>query len=147
PEGRRGRERKQMRQKVSRLTEKIDPEIVVLDADMNVHAANDESPPDLLEVAGDHVLAFLVGVLLARPCGEGVGRCGEGSEAELAGDAADRAAKKRELVARLLHRTADARADLDLRAQELGADLAAQRLLALRHQLGRRLLGEVARAL
>jgi hypothetical protein len=64
-----------------------------------------------------------------------------------AGDAADRAAKVDELVARLLDRFAHTRADLDLRAQEFRAHLSAQSLLAFGEQLGRRFLGEVARVL
>ena len=70
-----------------------------------------------------------------------------GREPELTGDAADRAAQMDQLVARFLHGFADAGADLDLRAQEFGADLAAQRLLAFGEQRGRRLLREVARVL
>src|SRR6185437_9733630 len=52
-----------------------------------------------------------------------------------------------ELVARLLHRVADTRADLDLRAQEFGADLAAQSLLALSEQFRRLLVRKVAAVL
>jgi hypothetical protein len=53
-----------MRQEVRRLAEQIDPEVIVLDADMDMHAGDHEPPPDLLEVTGDYVIALLVGVLL-----------------------------------------------------------------------------------
>src|SRR4029077_7015319 len=49
-----------------------------------------------------------------------------------------------QLIARLLHRVANAGADLDLRAQEFGADLAAQGLLAFGEQFRRLLAREVA---
>src|SRR5262249_45485516 len=49
-----------------------------------------------------------------------------------------------QLIARLLHRVAHAGADLDLRAQEFGADLAAQGLLAFGEQFRRLLVREVA---
>ncbi len=65
-------------------------------------------------------------------------------EPELVGDAADGRAEVNELVARLLHRRAHPRADLDLRAEEFGADLPAQSLLAFREESRRRLLGKVA---
>src|SRR5262249_32109650 len=52
-----------------------------------------------------------------------------------------------QLIARLLHRVAHAGADLDLRAQEFGADLAAQGLLAFGEQFRRLLVREVAAVL
>ena len=133
-----------MRQEIGGLTEQIDPELVVLDAHVDMHAADQEPPRHVLEVAREHVVALLVGVLLARPFGKGMGRCGDGSETELVGDAADGAAQMNQLVARLLHGLAHAGADLDLRAQEFRADLAAQRLLAFGKEGRRGFLGEVA---
>ena len=70
--------------------------------------------------------------------------CGMAPQDLPAGDASDGAAQMHKLVACLLHRFADASADLDLRTQEFGADLAAQRLLAFSKQRRRRLLREVA---
>ena len=98
----------------------------------------------MLEVLGQHVVALLVGVVLALPFGKGMRRGRDRREPELVGDLADRAAEVDQLVARLLHRGAYARADLDLRAQELGADLAAQSLLAFGEKGRRRLLDKVA---
>ena len=144
PKGRRGRKREKMRQEICRLAQEIDPKLVVLDADMDMHAADHEPAADLLKVFGEHVVAFFVGVLLARPFGERVGRGGDRSEAEFVSDAPDRTAEMDELVAGFLNRFADARADLDLRAEEFGAHLAAQRLLAFCEQLSRRLLGDVS---
>ena len=78
-----------------------------------------------------------------------MGGGGDGREAELIGDGADRRAQPDQLVARFLHGVADAGTDLDLRAQELRADLAAvieQGLLAFGEE-GRGRLGEVAAVL
>ena len=61
-----------------------------------------------------------------------------GAMAYLPGDVGDGAAQPGELLARRLEVLVDAGADLDLRAEELGRNLLAQRLLALLHQLCRR---------
>ena len=66
---------------------------------MHVHAADHQPARHMLEVAGEHVVALLVGVLLACPFGEGMSGCGDRREPELAGDAADRAAQMDQLVA------------------------------------------------
>ncbi len=129
-----------MRQEVRRLTEQIVPEVVVLDADMDVHAADHEAPRHLLQVLGEDVVAFLVGVVLRRPFGEGMGRGGDQGEAEFLGDGADGLAQIDELVARLLDRMAHRGADLDLRAQEFGAHLPLQGFLAFGEE-GRRRRG------
>jgi hypothetical protein len=133
PEGRGGGEREQMRQEIGRLAEQVDAQILVLDADMYVHAANHEPARDLLQILRESVVALLVGVLLAAPFGEGVGGGSDGGKAELGGDGADGRTQPDQLVARLMHGVAHAGADLDLRAQEFRADLPAiieQRLLA-----------------
>ena len=127
------------------LAEQIDAELFIFDADMHMHAGDHEPPRHELKVLGENVVALLVGVVLALPLGEGVRRRGDRREAELARDAADRGAEVGKLVARFLDRCAHARADLDLRAQEFGADLPAQGLLAFGEQRRRRLLSEVAR--
>ena len=136
-----------MRQEIRRLAEQVYAQVVVLYAGMDMHTGDHEPSPHLLEVARDRAIAFLVGMMLPLPSRDGVGRGGYRREPELAGDAADRGAEIDELVARLLHRIANLGADLDLGAQELGADLAAQRFLAFLEQLLRRLLRELARVL
>ena len=133
-----------MRQEIRGLVEQIDPELVVLDADMDMHAADHQTARHVLEILGEDVVALLVGMLLGPPFGEGMGGRRNRRQPELIGDAADRAAQMDELVARLRHGLAYAGADLDLRAQEFGADLSAQRFLALGEQRRRRLLGQVA---
>ena len=66
PERRGGGERKEMRQEICRLAEQVDAQILVLDADMHMHAADHQPARHLLQVAREHVVALLVGVLLAR---------------------------------------------------------------------------------
>ena len=66
-----------MRQEIGRLAEQVDAQILVLDADMHMHAADHQPPRHVLEIAREHVVALLVGVLLARPFGEGVGGGGD----------------------------------------------------------------------
>ena len=78
-----------MRQEIGGLAEEVDAQVVVLDADMHMHAADQQPPRHLLQILGEHVVALLVGVLLASPFGEGMGGGGDRREAELAGDAAD----------------------------------------------------------
>ena len=62
-----------MGQEVGRLSQQVDAQIVVLDPDMHMHAANHEPARNLLQVSRQHIVALLVGVLLAPPSGEGVG--------------------------------------------------------------------------
>ena len=46
-----------MRQEIARLVHQVDAQLVVLDADVHVHAADDEAPADAGEVAGDRLVA------------------------------------------------------------------------------------------
>jgi hypothetical protein len=66
-----------VRQEVGGLTKKVDPQIIVLDPHMHVHAANQETAAHMLQVPGDDVVALFVGVVLAFPGSERVGRCGD----------------------------------------------------------------------
>ena len=139
-----------MGQEVGRLSQQVDAQIVVLDPDMNVHAANHEPARDLLQVLRQRIVALLVGVLLAPPSGEGVGGGGDRGKAELVGDGADGGAQPDQLFAHFRNGVANAGADLDLRAQELRADLAAiieQSLLAFGEEGRGRLLCQVAAVL
>ena len=132
-----------MRQEIGCLVEEVDPQVVVLDAHMHVHAADDQPPHDVLQVLRQHVVAFLVGVVLALPMGERVRGRGDGREAELRGDRTDGRPQLDELIAGLLHRAADTGADLDLRTQEFGTDLARQGGISLGEERRRRLRGKV----
>ena len=112
---------------------------------MHVHAAHDKAAADAGEIVGERVIAVLVRVQLAGGLGERVRGGGDGGEAVGCGFAGDGGAQVQEIGARLGNGGARAGADLDLRAQELGADLAAELCLACSHHGGRRLGDEVAR--
>ena len=143
-ERRGGREHQQVRQEIARLVHEVDAQLVVLDADVHVHAADDEAAADAGEVAGDGLVALALGRLLRAPAREGVGGGGDGGEAVLAGEARQRCG------AGLASSAPAARgggvhagADLDLRLQELARHLALQRLLGGFEQGVRHLAHEV----
>ena len=66
-----------MWQEVRDLVERVDPEIVVLDADMHVHAADQQPVSDQLHVLLEHVVTFLVRAFLVLPAGKRMGGCGD----------------------------------------------------------------------
>ena len=132
------------------MAEQVDAQLIVLDADMHMHAADHQPARHLLQIFGEHVVALLVGVLLTPPFRKGMRGGGDRREAELIGDGAHGRAQPDQFIARLLHGMADARADLDLRAQEFRAHLTAvieQRFLAFGEQGRWRFRREVAAVL
>ena len=79
-----------MRQEVARLVEQVDAQLVVFDADVHVHAADDEAAADAGQVLGERLVALALGVLLGAPAGERVGRGGDGGEVVFGGHVARR---------------------------------------------------------
>ncbi len=132
PEGRGGRERQEMRQEVAHLVHQIDAQLVVVEPDMDVQPADDQPPRDALQIAVQHLVALARRRLLLVPEGEGMGRGGDRRHAVASGDLRHGRAQVSEIGARLGDAAAFAGADLDLRAQELGADLPGEQALALR---------------
>ena len=118
---------------------------VVVQPDVHVHAADEQAAPHLLHLRGQTVVSLLAGALNLQRLRERVGGGGDDLEAVLAHHVRDAAAQAHELVPPLLHRAADARADLDLALHELGGDLFAEPLAARLHHVRRRLADEVAR--
>ena len=86
----------------------------------------------------ERLVAGLGRRLEGRAVGERVGRGGDGGDGVFLGNVRDGAAQPGQLLPRGFEVLVDAGADLDLRAEELGRHLLAERLLALLHQLGRR---------
>src|SRR5690606_29647990 len=87
-----------------------------------------------------------LGMLLRPPYRDGVRGEGEGRAPVLVGDVDDRAAQHGQRLAHLGEVAADARADLDLRAHELGFDLlAVDPCLALLQHRGRHLVDQISR--
>ena len=142
-ERRRGGEHQQVRQEIARLVHQVDAQLVVVDADVHVHAADDEAAADAGQILGDGLVALALGRLLRAPAREGMGGGGDGRQAVLAGQPRHRRAQRLELGARRARRRVHLRLDLDLRFQELARHLAAQRLLAGLEQRVRHLAHEV----
>ena len=112
---------------------------------MDMQAADRQPPHDTLQVVAQVGVAAPLGGLLRVPAGKGMGRRGDRREAMARGDRDDSAAQPAEIRARLGEAGADPRADLDLRAQKLRADLPRQQRLAFGQHLGRRVAGDIAR--
>ena len=131
-------EREQVRQEIGRLVQQIDAQLVVGDADMDMHPADRETPADALQIALQALVADALGRLLRLPAGEGMRRRGDRGDAVSRRDRCDRAAQPPQIGPRLVEARADPRPDLDLRAQELGAHLRAEQRLAFgQHAVGR----------
>ena len=111
-----------MGQEIVDLIEQVDAQLLVLDADMDVHARDQEPPRHALHVAREDVVAFLVGVRLLRPAREGVGRGGDDGHAARLGGFGDLAAEVLQVFGGIGQRLGDLGADLDLRRDELGHD-------------------------
>ena len=73
-----------MRQEIAGLVHQVDAQLVVLDADVHVHAADDEAPADAGQVLGDRLVAVALGRLLRAPARERVGRGGDRRQPVLA---------------------------------------------------------------
>ena len=68
-------------------------QVPVLDADMDVHGADQEPPDRRADVGGQLLVALAMGGLLRQPGGEGVGRRGDDLQVVGARDLPDRAAQ------------------------------------------------------
>ena len=128
-----------MRQEIGKLVGDVDAQVVVAQADMDMHAADQQPPHHPAEIALQRIVAVLVGMMLILPVGEGMGRHGKRRQPVLVGNALDRLSQMAEVFPRLANRFAHARADLDLALQEFRTDLLFQLLHAIAHQrIGRR---------
>ena len=118
-----------MRQEVARLVHQVDAQLVVLDADVHVHAADDEAPADAGKVAGDRLVAVAVGRLLRAPAREGVRGGGDRGEPMLSCELGHGGSEIGQFPPCIPRRIMHARADLDLRFEELARHLTLQGLL------------------
>ena len=119
-------EHEEMRQEVAQLIHQVDAQLVVLDADVDVHAAHDEAAADAGEIVGELVIALLLRVALAGGSANGCVETAIGARPCAAASRAMVERRWRELGARLGYGGARAGADLDLGAQELRAYLGAE---------------------
>ena len=119
-------------------------QLVVVDADVDVHAADHETAHHLLEVPLDRLVALLLRAPLLAPGRERMGRRRDEPQPVGTGDRGHGAAQPLQLRSGLAHRGAYAGADLDLALQELRGHLPFEQRLALREHLRRRLVDEAA---
>jgi len=139
-----------VRHEVARLVHEVDAQLIVLDADVHVHAADDESPAHPGKVACDGLVAVALGGLLRAPTRKRVRGGGDRGEAVLVRQPRHRHPQIRQFPTRFARRPVHAGADLDLRFQELARDPLLQcrlrgieqRLRHVAHQIAARLIDE-----
>src|SRR5262245_20274425 len=134
-----------MWEKIAGLIEEIDAQLIVLNADVHVHAADYEAPPNAGKVLGNRLIARPLRELLRAPARKGMGRGGDRRQAVLGGEISHRATQACELRARLARSLMHAGAHLDLGFEELARDLALESLLGGLEQGLRHLAHEIAR--
>jgi hypothetical protein len=100
---------------------------------MDVHPADQHPARHRPHVARQLVIAVLVGVELVAPVREGVARRRNGHQPVFPRDPRHRPAQMRQVIARLGDVGRYRRSDLDLAAQEFGADGVAQGVPAIGH--------------
>ena len=120
PERRAARQRQHVRQEIRQLVHQVDAQLVVVDADVDVQAADHHAPRRALHLLEKRDVALLVRALLAGGEREGMRRRRDGRQTEAAGDLDHRPAQLRELLPRLADVAADRCRDLHLGTQELG---------------------------
>src|SRR5687768_7836309 len=106
----------------------IDPEVLVWNRDVHMHAADQLTLDDGAQIGGKLRVARLVGGDLLAPLRKRMGRRREEANAAAPGFLGDRASIKGKLGARLSHRAANRRSDLDLAAQEFRRDALAEQV-------------------
>ncbi len=139
PERRAAREREQVRQEIPRLVQQVDAQLVVVDADVHVQAADHHAPRHALHFLEQRDVTLLVGALLLRRQRERVRARGDRREAVARGFLHQDATQVDQRRAGVAHRAADRRRDLDLRAQELRECPAVAAVVQRGEQLVRRL--------
>jgi len=132
-----------VRQEVAELVHQVDAQLVVLDAHVYVHAADQQPAGGALHLRRQRVVTFPVGGFLVQPAGPGMGGRGHRRQPVLPGHVHHRAAQPRQILADFLDGVTDPRADLDLGPHELRTHLAAEAFLALIHDRPRRVGAQV----
>ena len=140
-----GAEREQVWEHVAHLVHEIDAQIVVVDADVDVHAADHEASYHLLEIVLDRLVALLLGTPLLAPDRERVRRRRDEPQTVGTGHRCHSAAQPPQIGTGLADGGAHPGADLDLALQEFRSDLPFEQCLALGQHRWRRRMNEVAR--
>src|SRR6516164_4834797 len=133
-----------MRQEIRGLVQQIDTQLVIGNADMDVQAADRQPPPNTLQIPMQARIAIVLGGLLRVPAGKGMRRRGYRRQTTLRRHPGDCGAQPPQFRAGLAEARANPGADLDLRAQKLGAHLTGEQRLALLQHLAGRIADNIA---
>ena len=134
-----------MGQEIRDLVEEIYAEIVFFDADMDVHAADEQPVGDNLHVLLQDAVPQLVGGLLLAPLSKGMRRRSDRRQTVFTGDLRNGAAQVHQVSPRLCDGSADRGADFNLRAKEFPAEVAGELYLVGLDERGRRLADQIPR--
>ena len=108
-----------MRQEITHLVHQVDTQCVVIDADVHMHATDDETPRGGLHLHRQLFVAIFFRVLLLDPAAERMRRRRYRRKTMTVRDFDDDFPETGEILARLLHVLADLGTNLDLRAEQL----------------------------
>ena len=133
-----------MRQEVEHLIHQVDTHIFVLDADVHMHPADQETPNDTLERIGECVVLGLVGVELLAPGCERMRRSRDDRQSVFGHDVRNIGAELRKVRPHFLHGAAHRSTDFDLRPDELRAHHPLGDLLTRGEQAVRHIADEIA---
>ncbi len=120
PEGGRRAEREQVWQEVAHLVHQVDAQLLVLDADVDMHSTNQQPARRRLHFCRQVLIALQPSVMLLGPVAERMGRCRDRAQAFPTRRLDHDPTQPRQVLAGLLDRPANAGTDLDLRTQQLG---------------------------
>src|SRR6516162_6900092 len=120
-----------MRQEVRGLVEKVDAQLVVGNANMDMQAADRQSPPDTLQILMQTRVAITLGGLLRVPSRKGMSRRGDRRQTAPRCYCGNGRAEPPQIGAGLLKACTNPCPDLDLGTQKLRAHLPGEQGLAL----------------
>src|SRR5262249_8499048 len=134
-----------MRQEVRGLVEKVDAQFVVGNADMDMQAADRQSPPDTLQILMQTRVPIAFGGLLRIPSRKGMCRRGDRRQTAPRRRPGNCPPQPSEIGAGLTEALTNPRSDLNLRAQKLWTYLPGEQGLALLQHFRRRIADDIAR--
>ena len=145
PEGRIGRKRQDVRQKIARVVHQLDRGLAVFHADVHVQAEDQVGPRHQLQVFDDVLVAVVSVDLLHPPVGKRMGRGRSQPQAVLLGQRDHVAAQLLDFFLGVLDVAADRGSDLDHGLVHLRLDPLLQEQLALLDDLRVDVRAQIAR--
>ena len=121
PKRRRRRQCVQMGQEILELINHVDPHVLIRNADMDMHSANQHAPCDPRQISVQLVIAGLVGVMLVFPVGKWMARRRYRGEPMRCGVTRDSASQVTQIDAGLSDSFAHTSANLDLTLSEISS--------------------------